>query len=228
MVMKKRNNFVISKISFEDMSIKNLSDLFLDHKYSDENGYGFKDVTTQNDTVKSILIKRAQTYIYEFNSENDTLEKKNISIFFEIPFMMNLSSGYLNVFGNSSNSNKLKSVFRNVLHGKSYTMTNFEITATDFYKKIRCAVNMDLLNVKELSINNFSYKGSAIGRFVSRIINENIVDELIDNYQKDIVKIVLHINNEFTLIIQNNGGFCILCEDEQLEDNIDFVNQIIL
>src|ERR1035437_1132640 len=134
--MKVRNNIVVSKIRFNSLPNVSLFEMFSNRIYSEKDGFGFKDVQMENEKIKATLIKRSQTYINEFNVVTNSFEKANIAIFSEIKFIIDIGCGFLYIFGSSSSSNKLKSVFRNLFCGINYTLSNFEITAANLFDKL--------------------------------------------------------------------------------------------
>ena len=155
--MKKNYNIVVSKFNFDKLSIKDLYMLLNRYEYSNENGFGFRNMAFESKILSATLLKKTQTFINEYNIENDVFERKTIALYKEVDFIINYATNTLSVFGSASNSNKLKSIFRNVFSDLEYLLTNLDLTSFNIYQKLKSNNQFSDYKIEELTIRNFIY-----------------------------------------------------------------------
>ena len=91
--MQKKNTITLNRISFlEEIDIKELFNALQSHPYDEEEGIGFTTVNENDDIIEATIIIRIPTQLQEFDSSSGTFTAKNIYIFDEISFFLDLTS----------------------------------------------------------------------------------------------------------------------------------------
>jgi hypothetical protein len=226
--MKKNYNIVVSKFNFENLKIIDLYNLLISSEYTNENGFGFRNIVFDSNILHGTLLRKSLTFIDEYDIENDIFEKKPIALFKEVDFIINYNTNIITVFGSATNSNKLKSSFRNIFNQIDYQLSNLDLTSFAIYQKLKQDDQQSTYKIEDITIRNFKYKDGATGRFVSKILNQNIASELLEIYQNDVVRIKILLDDRLSVSIQNNGAFTISCNEDEIDGDIDFINNLIM
>lgn len=227
--MNRNYNIIVNKFILSDeISIDDVSKLLFKNSYSNEIGYGFKDVALDNGILFSKLVFRIPSFILEYNLKLEEFEKKQIFVFSECEFC--IDNSYQIIYTTSSNKhfNMLKSIISRILNNK------FIISSTDFspYKLLELFENNTIkYSIIELNIMNFLYSDGAYGRFNAKISKQIVAKELIKTYKNDITKIKFILSNEnsvdFGISVSNNSLFSLDCEKNSWETFFQIIKKII-
>lgn len=225
--MKKNYNIVVSKFNFENLKIIDLYLLLISSEYTNENGFGYRNVALDSNVIYGTLLRKSLTFIDDYDVENDVFEKKTITLFKEVDFIINYNTNILTVFGSAVNSNKFKSSFRNIVNDNNYQLSNLDLTSFAIFQKIEQNGQLSNFKIEDITIRNFKYKDGAIGRYVSKILSQNIAKELLDMYQNDVIKIKILLDERFSISVQNNGAFTFNCDEDSIRDVVEIINNLI-
>lgn len=214
--MQKKNTITLNRISFlEEIDIKELFNALQSHPYDEEEGIGFTTVNENDDIIEATIIIRIPTQLQEFDSSSGTFTAKNIYIFDEISFFLDLTSKLIYSLCSISKLNKVKSLLKTYIKHK-VIYENLHLNP----KKIIANIELDNFEsmITELVIKKFAYKDGAQGRFVAHISNSNLGYELLNTYLDEIQKVTLEIESKdyerFVLTISTNNSISIKCEED--------------
>ena len=167
MHMQKKNTITLNRISFlEEIDIKDLFNALQSHPYDEKEGIGFTTVNENDDIIEATIIIRIPTQLQEFDSLSGTFTAKNIYIFDEISFFLDLTSKLIYSLCSISKLNKVKSLLKTYIKHK-VIYENLHLNP----KKIIANIELDNFEsmITELVIKKFAYKDGAQGKFVAHI-----------------------------------------------------------
>lgn len=196
--------------------------------YSEDVGFGFKDIKNEDNEISGVLIKRSATFIFDYNSVSTQFEKRPIFIYTEIVFSIDLNLNLIYVFGPISHLNQLKSVIRNTLT-VDYKIETLDLTVYAAYYKLKDK-NIKI-QVQQFCIDKFNYENGLIGKFSGKVLHQKTVEKLIEQYQNDVIKlsisIFINLNNEFIVHISSNGSIKIECEDDYFDYYLNYLKNLL-
>lgn len=184
--------------------------------YDDKHGYGFKEISFVQDRVHATLVKRVPIFIYEFNSEKNQLEKKEIFLFTESDFSIDAQFQLLEIFDITKNISKVRSTLRPLLN-KNLQISPISFPLNKTLKKLVASVTN--YRIEGLSISNFRYKEGVVGRFDIQNTDSRFAMELVNQYLNDVTKINISIafqeSSVFNLKIYNSGRLTLTCDENE-------------
>ena len=190
--------------------------VFSENPYSENDGIGFTNAQIFDSYVEATLIKRVPTSLQEFDTLSNSFVQKNIFVFDEITFYIDLEHNLLYSFASMAKLNKVKSILRNYIQGR-ILYENIELKPT----KIISQMGNDLeYKVNEIVIKKFIYNQGAVGKFVAQIGDDNIGQELMIAYSNEIQRVTFEIYSNsfknFILTTSSNNTLNVKCEEEDL------------
>lgn len=224
--MSKLQSYVLSKFSLIDRNIDvvQLINIFKDD--NSEFSSGFQVVNAQeinNGSLKVEIVKRSPTYLFDFDLISRELIKKESFIYSVSHFEVNLFESYLLIYGGLSQNTDVKLFLKRV--GIEFDIEQLYIDISRFFSSTSLKYKNILL--KGISIKKFNYRNGVVGRFSGEIVDSAIVNDLLTDYSKDLLKATFTINDEdveFDLQIFPNGAFKILTYQE---DQRGVLNNVI-
>lgn len=229
--MKRVRSIIFSSFEREQIgmsaSLESIDKLFRGKPYTDDVGLGFSHVRSYEDKLEAILLKRANTYVQEYDNENKELIKKQISVYSSLKFEIDAKSRLLSVYGGNSQLISLRAAFRN-LPQLIFSSDPFELKPETFCEKLK-ASEIDF-KIRQLTIKNFNYKNGMIGRFSGEVSDQGMATDLLTEYASSIIKTTFQIaiDNEIVLIqLLPNGAIKVLCEEDEFEYYLNFLKQLI-
>lgn len=175
--------------------------------YTDERGFGFENVDADDDLISATLIKRNATYIYDYDAQSKEMVKRQIMLFSEISFEIDLEHNVLSVFGQAIYFTQLRSALRNAL------TFNYEIGHTNLspYHIYTTLLKKGVkVTFQSLCIEKFVYNNGISGKLIGQVIDDTVATELVETYKTDVNKALLKINIDdehgFGLQVANNGA----------------------
>lgn len=213
--MKTRINIAFSRFSTkEKLLIKDIFQKMEDSVYSDETGFGYKNLSIDNNIIVATLIKRTYTSILGFSPDSNTFEKIDIPIFDEILFYIDLKKELLYTQGAYSNINKVKSALRNTFDFH-LVYSDLKISPTIVMEKLVNDINYE---IEEVVIQQFKYQNGIIGKYIVKITNQSNGKELVNKHIDDILKLAINFlgDEEYYIIISSNGSISIKCNEDDL------------
>jgi len=210
--------------TFREHLVSTITDFGFDERI----GYGLS-VSVFSEGILSVkVVKRTSTFINDFDNLENQFIRKQIFVFSEFFFSIDLNINVLYVLGGMTHMNCVKYLFRTIFVD-GYELIPVDLTVSNFYKLI----TDKQLNAKidHVTINHFNFNNELIGRFSGSVLNNTIGPSLIASYKSDIVKLsfLIHINeNEsFTLQIFPNGVLKFLADTEDFDFILDYLKQLI-
>lgn len=218
--MKRKVTVTLNRISFqENMDINSIQDVLSECLYDEEDGIGFTNIQTFEEVLEATLIKRTPTALQEFDPISGDFVQRNIFIFDEITFYIDLERGFIYTFSPMSKLNKVKSEFKNRIKGR-VIYDNISLDPKKILNNFS-EKGFDAI-INEIVIKNFAYKKGAQGKFTARILDAKIGELLLVEYLDEVQKITAEITsdnfNDFVLTISMNNAFSIK------SDKDDFFN----
>jgi hypothetical protein len=201
-------NIILSTFNIPDEDglaklMKGLNDM----PYTDERGFGFESIEADGDLISAILIKRNATYIYEYDAQSKEMVKRQIMLFSEISFEIDLEYHVLSVFGQAIYLTQLRSAFRTALN------FNYEVGHTNLspYHIYTTLLKKDVqVTFQSLCVEKFVYNNGISGKLIGQVIDDAVATELVETYKTDVNKALLKINIDdehgFSLQVANNGA----------------------
>ncbi|WP_319268725.1 hypothetical protein [uncultured Draconibacterium sp.] len=197
--------------------------------YSDELGFGFKDIDINSSYLVAKLLKRTPSYLYRYDVSSNQVYKENIVHISETEFLLDCDFGTLEIISSQKDANKLRSVLRNIL-GSEYSINNYVFKASDIVPIMEKGHGH--LIITKMKISNFQYDKNVSGTFYTVLNSNRRAIELINKYKTDINKITFevdfedHSKSEFSL--SDFGGLTLKCEENKLDSNLQFIKTSFL
>lgn len=201
----------------------------MSHPYSEEDGWGYADVQRVDERVYAILQKRVSNYYRVWNDEIQQIERQCFQIVIEVPFEMDFQYGLLIAEGTNAQLNRVKQSFRQVFWNE-FVYEEIQLKPVDYIHIF--AKSHILISVDELTINDFQYEDSMIGRYTAKLTSQQDILSKIDKHSKNIIraklKINLNLNGDGTYLTVNNKNIVVLdSTDESKEAFIGYMKSNI-
>lgn len=214
--MQKKVSVTLNRISFQKkIDIDSLQKTLAENPYNEVNGIGFSKTEVFENVLESILIKRTPTSLQEFDPQIGEFVQRNIFIFDEIPFYIDLENGFIYSFSSASKLNKVKSELKNFVSGK-IVYENLVLNPQMIINEL--AMNNFDCSINEIVVRNFIYKKGAQGKYSARILDSKIGQQIMEEYSDEIQKITVDISSDsdtdFTLTISTNNTFTIKSHED--------------
>ena len=216
----KRYNITVNKFTLvNEFDVGDMYNKLSSISFSEDRGYGFKNVLYDNGILSALLIFRVPSYIFEYNNISEELERKLILIYSECQFWIDMDNNIIYTLNSGRKFNMLKSMLFHSLMN-NYVINSADISPYDMLQKIiKFNINFE---IKELSIPQFIYQNGAVGRFNPKILNNLVGNDLIHMYKNDINKLKISISEfmgfSFEMHLSNNGLISLICEEDTWEE----------
>jgi hypothetical protein len=227
--MQKKVYITFNRISLQKkIDIDSLQKILAKNPYNEVNGIGFSKAEVFENVLESVLIKRTPTSLQEFDSHTGAFIQRNIFIFDEIPFFIDLENGFIYSFSSASKLNKVKSELKNFISGK-IIYENLVLNPQRIINEL--VMNNFDCSINEIVVKNFIYKKGAQGKYSARILYPKIGQQIMEEYSDEIQKITVDISSDsyadFTLTISTNNAFSIKSHEDDFFNILDNLkNQI--
>jgi hypothetical protein len=214
--MQKKIIVTLNRISFlQTIDIDSILKIFLKNPYNEDDGVGFVNAEIFDEVLEATLIKRVPTSLREFDIHSGDFIQREIFIFDEITFYLDLNNNLIYSFNSASKLNKVKSVLKNCIKNR-LTYSNIEINPF----KIICNLVADNFEcrITEITIKKFIYKQGAQGKYVAHVFDPNIGQVLMNEYMEEIQKITIDVSsnlyNDFALTVSTGNTLGIKSEED--------------
>lgn len=221
--MKRKVTVTLNKISFQEkIDINSIQSLLSEYLYDEDKGIGFTNVQIFDGILEATLIKRIPTALQEFDPKSGDFIQRNIFVFDEISFYIDLENGLIYSFSSISKLNKVKSELKSIIKSR-VVYENVSLNP----KKILTNLSKNGFNsiINEIVIKKFIYKEGAQGKFTARILDakmgELLLEEYLDEIQKITVEVVSDNFNDFILTISMNNTFSIKSYEDDFFNILD-------
>ncbi|SMD16232.1 hypothetical protein [Pedobacter nyackensis] len=228
--MKRVKSLVFNSLSFDDPEAfkDHLVAIITNFGFNEKLGYGLSLSDLSDNVLTVKVVKRTSTFINDFDSSENQFVRKQIYIFSDFVFSIDLNFNILYVIGGISHMNCVKYLFRTIL-STEYELNPVNLNVSTFYKLL---VGQNVSNkIDHITINHFNFNNELVGRFSGLVMNNTIGPELIESYKSDIVKlsflIQINENESFTLQIFPNGVLKFLSETDDFDFILDYLKQLI-
>lgn len=223
--MQKKTIITLNKIDFlDEINLSSLLNIFLENPFNEEKGTGFSKAEIFDDVLEASLIKRTPTSLLEFDIELGDFIQRNIYVFEEIHFCIDLRNKLIYCFNSGAKLNKVKTNLKDYIPCKiiyeNLNLNPQKLITSLSMQDFDCSIN-------EIVIKNFVYKQGAKGKYSAHILKPQIGEELMEMYSDEIYKVAVEVSSsnydDFTLIISTNNTINIKSADE---DALLLVNEI--
>lgn len=227
--MIKRVGYSVARVSFNEYTIEEITRIFLSSHYAEKLGYGLINCELQEELLVSTMLKRNATFIFEYNSQSNELEKKQIFVFNEINFYLDFGRSLLYTIGAQNNLLQIKLLLKKILNSK-FEFKNIELTPYKVYDVLtKRKINF---SIDEICIENFNHLNGIIGRFNAKVFDNKLGKNTINQYKESCSKILFSLSNDdnemFKVHVFGNGSFCLISDEESTLYNFDFLKNLIL
>ena len=214
--MKRKVTVTLNRISFQEkIDINSIQDVLSECLYNEEDGIGFTNIQIFEEVLEATLIKRTPTALQEFDPSSGDFVQRNIFIFDEIKFYIDLECGFIYTFSPMSKLNKVKSELKNRIRNR-VIYDNIPLNPQKILNNLS-EKGFDAI-INEVVIKNFTYKKGAQGKFTARILDAKIGELLLVEYLDEVQKITAEITsdniNDFVLTISMNNAFSIKSDED--------------
>lgn len=227
--MQKKVSITLNRISLQKkIDIDSLQKILAENPYNEVNGIGFSKAEVFENVLEAILIKRTPTSLQEFDPQSGEFVQRNIFIFDEIPFCIDLENGFIYSFSSASKLNKIKSELKNFISEK-IVYENLALNPQKIINEL--SMNNFDCSISEIVIKKFIYRKGAQGKYSARILDSKIGQQLMEEYSDEIQKITVDISsnlyNDFVLTISTSNAFSIKSDEDDFFNILDNLkNQI--
>ena len=224
MLEKRQYHIVINHLQvLPKKDVEQYASEMMDKPYSDERGWGYADVIRTGNTINATLQKRIPTYYSIWNEEEQLLERQLVQIVKEIPFEMDFGQHLLLAEGTNTQLNYVKQSFRQVFWNE-FVYEEINLLPVDYINML--TESHLLTSIGELTINDFQYEGSLIGRYTAKPTSQLDILKKIGEHAKNIIraKLKVTINNEECLLCVSNRNVLVLESSDDAKEA--FVNYL--
>lgn len=216
----------LTPLNTED--VKNFRREFLTKNYTDEQGYGFRNVVLENDYLSATLVKRTPTLIPQFDFETGQIVEQNIFLYSEIEFALDATFHLLEIFGPAKDAPKVRAVLHPLLRSETRLFSVNLAPAEVLPKLAKASVQ---LSVDKLTVNNFQHREGIIGKYEMKLARGEWAMDMINKYAQDVTRASLSIAmdgmSEFALNISHRSRLTIKCEEEQFNNVFLFLKSVL-
>jgi len=217
-----------SSVADKGVDVEQFFELVTANPYNEDTGFGFYNIGMEDGKVNAKLLKRSNSYVNEVDTQTFETSRKQIAVFTSVSFDLDFNLDLITVYGSQTQLNLLKSAFRN-LNDFTFEANVPNLSLTDF--SVLLERHKVKFSIDQITIKNFNYKDGMVGRFSGEINKQSLVNEIIGQYDKDIIKatFVLTISQKEKIILQllPSGNLKILCEEDEVDYYINFLKQLI-
>lgn len=214
--MQKKVSVTLNRISFQEKTdVVSLQKILSENPYNEVSGIGFSKAAVFENVLEAVLIKRTPTSLQEFDVKSSSFVQRNIFVFEEISFYIDLINGFIYSFASMSKLNKVKSELKNIIRGK-IIYENLVLNPQKVINELSMA-NFDC-SISEIVIRKFVYLKGAQGKYSARVFDSNVGQQIIEEYSDEIQKITVDVSsnfcNDFVLTISTNNSFVIKSNED--------------
>lgn len=232
--MKRLKGYVVQKfltLSGERQSRNELYNTLKNCSYNDENGFGTTNVTLIDSTISVNILKRSPTFVSDYDVLSNQIVKKQIFLYNQINFDLDMKNQLLIIHGSLSDSANIKSFFRKYSDSVNNLVTNVvNIDLNQLFKRL--SLNYYKTYIRQLTVKRFNFQNGIVGRFSGEVVDQNIGNMLLSDYNKDIVKatfsLVIDDNKTFEIQVFPVGSLKVLSEEEDHEIILNILKTYIL
>jgi hypothetical protein len=196
--------------------------------YNEKERGGFTNAEINNNVLEATLVKRVPISIQEFNATTGEFVRKDIFVFDEITFFLDVRTNLIYTHCSTSKLNKIKSALRNIIPN-GITYENLNLKPNNIIDDLLS--NALICIIKEVVIKKFIYKEGAQGKYTAQIFDFKIGNKLMEEYSDEIQKITFDVSSDdkedFTLTISTNNSIGIRCEEDDFFCILDNLKTVI-
>lgn len=207
-------SIVLNRISISShVTIKDFFTELIKREYDKESVWGFSNVNLIDSLVSAILLKKVTAYYRVWNDKTEEMEQQSYNMIKEIKFCVDFKKSYFMVEGGVSNMNIVKQSFRNMFWN-SFIYSSIDKTPYDYlllFQKDKLLVDID-----ELTINDFRFKEIFLGRYIARLTMPILDIEFLSNYKSSISKskmILKYMDENIIFTVSKTNNLTIACSE---------------
>ena len=195
----------------------------MSHPYSEEEGWGFSDVSRVDDSINATLQKRISASYSVWNEELQQIERQIFQIVTEVRFEMDFQHGLVISEGTNTQLNRIKQAFRQIFWNE-FVYEEILLMPMD-YIKILTGSRM-LSSIGEITIRDFQYEGCLIGRYTAKPTSQHDILAKVGENAKNIIraKLKVNVNGEESILTVSNRNVIVLDFSEDAKES--FVNYL--
>jgi hypothetical protein len=189
-----------------DRLLNVISENMRNHKYKNEEGYGFIIESRDPAHIQSYFILDYPTYVTKFDADEMTIEKVKVMRKSIVEFLIDLEYGIIETYSHKKNASRIINEIGK-LSGYSMSIDDVYFRAKDLIGKF------DEKNVKysvrSLRIQNFSISKYTIGSFFVRVLEDHEGLRLIKEHNPSITYVGMNLtldNDEISIGFYESGA----------------------
>lgn len=180
--------------------------------YDEQTKQGFTDTTLLGSVVSATFLEKINAFYSVWDAETASMVKEPYEMIKQIPFYIDFSKQVLAVEGTISNFNSIKRVLRNLYYAE---FTYYPITFTPLEFIQFFSTDKILVEVEQVTINDFKYTDLFLGSYTAKMILPDI--DVLKDFSSNISKIksVIEIDGfKISFIISKNNSATIACTED--------------
>ncbi|MBL8098901.1 MAG: hypothetical protein JNK81_06945 [Anaerolineales bacterium] len=205
------------------INIKKIYKTIENYTYNENDGFGYKNVSSNSKYIHATLIKSMPTFIWQLNTNTYDIFEQEIILVNEVEFGLDFKFDFLDVYGSNKNISKVISAVSPLMNS-SVNIDAVNIVPATAVAKLNSSFKT---KIERLVVNNFQYKDGISGKYDMRIDNTKIALQVLKNYKADISKVSLIVDvpniGEVKLVISSNGSLSIKSNETDFFDVLDTI-----
>lgn len=208
-------------------SPKSVLDDIASHPYNSDNGFGFKIVRDGGSTVSGYLVEKSVVNQRTFDEEIDEVKNIEITRKDPIPFYLNATDEFLEVYSNQGDTRKVTTRIGEVTDW-AVSVRDIPLELSELYDYFRA--RKSVREVSSLRITNFEAEDSISGTYTIKQADSNTIEEMIDGSKGQISVLRLGLileGNHVKVGFYRSGSVQLYTSVEEDEDVWSAVRQAI-
>ncbi len=214
------------KIDVESSIFEELVNDIENTPYTEERTYGFVPEEFKENIISAYLIVKTPTKIRSFNEKSQEVEERDISRTSLVPFRIDLTNNFLEVFSNKQNVQQLRTRISQIASW-DLSLENITLDLEELFEKLNNGRYEVCPNA--LRINNFSLNEYTNGNCYLEVYDKKELNRLLRKYGQD----VSYMGAEFeirkekiTVGFYKSGSVRLYSKSEEDEEILEYLKNI--
>lgn len=196
--------------------------------YTEQEGFGFREIQLYDNFITATLVKRTPTYIPQLDTSTGQLNEREIFLYSKSKFGIDFRYGLLEIYGTVQHGPKVRSLLRGILPSQS-RVSSVTLMLADTIKRL--SEHSHAILVDSLTVSNFRHKEGIIGKYMMRITKAELAESILQEYKNDVIKAHLQITSSsvgnFALELSRSGYLLIICDESIFVKVFSYLKSII-
>jgi len=212
----------------DQTSLRAFHKQFLEMHYNEAEGFGFQEVSIDDDYLAAKLVKRVTTIIPYFDFQAGRMIEREIYLYSEIEFAIDQTYQLLEVFGAARHAGKVRAALRPLL-GPNISLISADLAPGEVIPRL--VKKTSETQIERLTVNNFQHSEGIVGRYEMKLANSDLAMKIISRYKHDVVKARICLSiptvSSFVINISQSGRLSLTCDETHLKDALSFLKSTL-